>query len=164
MNIEKQSAHTLPDNMHQMVIKECREQVKTSGFAIFVFIITAAAFIAGGAMTVYISGWQASAISLMILFTAVPALVAYFSFVKPRKLLKKAEKGSYEYYIGRLTDKTFLPGDDTTYYQLVLDNAVKCSCTEQQYKKAQFGEEYMAIYFGSKAPEMCLEVIRKDII
>lgn len=161
-DIEKQSAKTLPDYIRSMVLKECREQTKVSGMAVAVFLIISVLFIGGGATIVLISGGKLSAIILTAFFVAVSALMGYLSFVKPRKLLKMAEEDRYECYTGRMTDKLALTGDDKTYYRLVLDGAVEFGCTEEQYKKAGQGEEYIAVFFGKNIPELFLKISQKD--
>lgn len=163
-DIVKQGAQSLPDHLRRMVVQKCREQAKVSGLTIFLFLITSAIFIGGGIAAVIISGRKLSAIMLTVFFAAVSLFVEHLSFVKPHRLLKMAEADRYECCIGRLTDKSSLKGDDETYYQLVLNDAVKCGCTKEQYDQAKPGEEYMAVFFGRESPEFFLKLSNKDMI
>lgn len=162
-NIAKQNARMLSENMRREVIAECKKRMKPTGRSIFVFIITSALFV-GGAITILVSGGKVSAIVLTAFFVVVSLLIAYLSFVRPGKLMKMVKEDSYEYYIGKLSKKTALPGEEITYYQLTIGDAVQCGCTEEQYKQAQLGEEYMAIYFGKDSPEFCFKIMEKDTV
>lgn len=159
---ERQNAKTLPEYLQREVVEECRDRAKVTFLSIFIFALTSVIFLGGGIMALVLSGGEIGTILLAVIFIAAALIVGYFSFVKPRKLLKMAEEDRYECYTGRMTDKLALTDDDKTYYRLVLDGAVEFGCTEEQYKKAGQGEEYMAVFFGKNIPELFLKISQKD--
>lgn len=150
--------------MRQLVIEECRKRANTDPSAVSIFAVIAVIFIGAAITAVIISGGKLSGILLAVFFVSVFFLIAYIAFIKPRRILKMAETGSFEYYMGTLTEKNRADADETAFYQLVIDGAVKYSCTDDQYIKAKIGDRYMAVYFGGDDPELCLKVMQKDII
>lgn len=160
----KADAYTLPEYMRQMVIAECREQTKIDPSSRSVFIVLSAVFIGCGITAVIISGGALSAVVLAAFFFSVFFMLTYIIFIKPRKLLKKAEANDYKYYIGTVTDKNDIYGEYRNFHQLTIDGTVKCACTDEQYRKAEIGDRYMAVYFGGNDPDLCLKAINKEII
>lgn len=172
MDIERQSAQSLSDDMRQMVLEECKKKAAPHPFDIafdLLFLITF-----GRAATLLIKYaiampkyWYIGLLS--IIFAAVPAALIYSNIIRPRKRVRMVCEDDYTYYMGELTDKkkvrtTDSDGHTVYHYHLIVDKEVKCSCSHEQYKDAVVGRRYIVVFFNKEKPEFCISLPQKDII
>lgn len=159
----------LTEEIRQTVLEGCRKNLRPRPLNLIVSLLFAVAFIPLGFMAIKqaLTG-EDSIFALFIgaIFLLVPFFIAYPLLFRPWRDLKRAERDDYEFYAGRLTDKTVVKNDEDTDHHMTLDGQVKCYCTKRQYKEAVIGEEYVAVYFdhNDEEPRLFLRLYHKDRI
>lgn len=176
MEIEKQEASALPSHLQQIVLEECRKRAKIKPSEVFIYVGFVLGFTVVAALgplrfamefQAYDTVSQPAGLLIRLMwvpFLFFPVLLAYLFFVRPRKLLKKAESEQYTCYLGQLTDTDMVKTRDSKghthrRYYLILDGGFRCGCTSAEYDEAVIGAQYMAVFFGKKSPEFCLPIL-----
>lgn len=161
IKINKLEGHSLPDNLKQSVVEECRRLARPAPVRVIICIVFSLAFIYGGVSILSLgeSPEEQKIYALCALpFLLVPFFLVYAMFIRPVKVLKMAERDDYEYYIGVLTNKYYTRSNNGHHHYLRIDDVIKVSCTTEDYRNAVVGNSYIVLYFRKRKPEVCFRI------